>query len=84
MIQQHHYIETPSPLYLNTSEEAACPVETEEVRRRFSWKALVRMPWHTVEALFWGVAAEDDKYVQEVPVVLEEVRKARKNPMQVA
>lgn len=60
-----------------TKEEPACPIETEEVRRRYSWKVLLAAPWHAVEALLWGVAAEEPRYLQEVPVVLDEVKTAR-------
>lgn len=61
------------------ADEAPCPIETEEVRRRFDWRTLLVMPWHVVESLFWGVAASEPKYRQEVPVVIDEVAKARKS-----
>ncbi|SDY99346.1 hypothetical protein SAMN04488069_12917 [Hymenobacter psychrophilus] len=67
-----------------TQEEAACPIETEEVRRRYSWKVLLAAPWHAVETLLWGVAAAEPRYLQEVPVVLAEVEAARTQGLQVA
>ncbi|MBG8552320.1 hypothetical protein [Hymenobacter guriensis] len=80
MHQNHYNTQPDAPvmwLALPACDEAPCPKEIEEVKARFSWRALLTAPWHCVETLLWGVAAQDEKYLQEVPVVLQEVKDAR-------
>lgn len=64
-------------------EEAPCPIQVEEVKARFSWRTLLIAPWPTVVTLLWGVAAADEKYIEEVPVVLAQVEQARLSSLSV-
>ncbi|GAB2959186.1 hypothetical protein GCM10027048_28120 [Hymenobacter coalescens] len=65
-------------------ESTPCPLETEEVRRRYDWRAVLLMPWHAVETIYWQLAATEPRYLEEVPVVLKEVERAREGRMEVA
>lgn len=82
----HESYSAEPAMWLTTAatDEAPCPIETEEVRRRFSWRTLLTAPWHCVETLLWGVAATDEKYLQEVPLVIEEIKQARSRGLVVA
>lgn len=66
------------------SDKAPCPIEIEEVKSRFAWRTLLVAPWHCVESWLWGVAAADEKYLQEVPVVLAEVEQAREGRLTIS
>lgn len=78
MYAQQHIPDAPH-LSVSLEDEAPCPVETEQLRRRFDWRLLLTAPWCVVVNQLWGVAFTDPKYRQEVPVVLNEVEQARQS-----
>jgi hypothetical protein len=66
------------------ADETPNPLEVEEIKRKYSWRTLLTAPWHCVETWLWGEAATDEKYIQEVPVVLAEVEEARRSTLKLA
>lgn len=82
-----HYQSNPTEatMWLTTDATAEPdPQELDYVRARFCKKVLFAAPWAVVLTMFWGIAFENPTYLEEVPVVIEEVREQRQRGLQVS